>query len=102
MTILARGQYRDAQFDQGVIVRLQRTDSGQTWTLSARSMAGPDIPGLQFTYASERVAEQAYHGMCVLFASGYTVAAVVAFAEQVNPDTTPTPEITPTPCEVAA
>lgn len=102
MRTLARGSYRDAQFDQGVIVRLQRTDSGQTWTLSVRSTAGPDIPGLRFAYDVERTAEQAYLGMTTLFATGWPVAAVVDFARQIKPVVSEAPEIVLTPCEVAA
>lgn len=103
MRTLHRGSCREAQFTaQGVIVRLQRTDSGQTWTLAARSTAGPDIPGLWFTYTSELTAEQAYTGICHLFAAGWPVAAVVDFAQQVKPVVSTAPEVIPTPCEVAA
>lgn len=94
---------RAAQFDaQHVIVRLKPTDSGQSHLLTVESTTGVSIHDLTRPYADPRQAELAYRGMCTLFAAGYTVAAVIAFAQQVNPDTTTTPEILPTPCEVAA
>lgn len=93
---------RNAQFPQGVIVRLKPTDSGQTHVLTVESTSGANIHDLTRPYADPRQAELAYRGMCFLFAAGYTAAEVVAFAEQVNPDTTQAPEIIPTPCETAA
>ncbi len=74
---------RAAQFTaQCVIVRVAPTAAGQTWLLTVDLMSGPSVGELRRLYANPRTAEQAYTGICHLFAAGYTVAAVVDFTQQ--------------------
>jgi hypothetical protein len=83
-----------------VIVRVAPTAAGQTWLLTVDRMSGPAVNELRRPYANPRTAEQAYTGICHLFAAGYTVDAVVDFAEQHAAQ--PVTEYDLTPCEVAA
>ncbi len=92
---------RAAQFDQqGVIVRLHPTDSGQTYALTVRYIDGPLVDGLRRAYTNPTTATQAYVGMCHLFAAGWSVDAVADFATSVAPTVAGGPELLP--CEVAA
>ncbi len=90
---------RVAQFDT-VIVRLAPTASGQTFLLTVDALSGPAIDALRRTYTSPTTALNAYRGMCALFAAGYTVNAVVDFANQHA--TQPAADYELTACEVAA
>ncbi len=92
---------RAAEFtDQGVIVRLHPTDACQTHALTVRYIDGPLIDPLRRAYTNPTTALQAYRGMCTLFAAGYTVAAVVDFAQQHAAQ--PAAEYELTACEKAA
>ncbi len=92
---------RAAQFtDQGVIVRLTPTASGQTYLLTVDTLSGPSIDALRRAYTSPVTAINAYRGMCTLFAAGYTLAAVVDFAQQHAAQ--PAAECELTACEKAA
>ncbi len=90
---------RAAQFDT-VIVRLAPTASGQTYLLTVDSTAGPTVDALRRAYTSPVTAINAYRGMCALFVAGYTVAAVVDFAQQHA--TQPAADYELTACEKAA
>lgn len=94
---------RAAQFtDAGVIVRLHESDSRQTHVLTVQHLSGPNVDDLRRPYANPTTAEQAYTGMCVLFAAGYPVDAVIDFATQVAAQPRDLPELLPPRCELAA
>lgn len=83
-----------------VVVRLHATFGGHLLTVQTKS--GTNVDDLRRPYTDVRTAMQAYRGMVALFLAGWTVNAVVDFAQAVAPQVPGEAEWLLPMCEVAA